>query len=66
MLNFAVKRWSLPCCSDNGKIPIPKDFQSADPSWKTIDVAVSNCIECIVDIEPEIPEEDDEPEDDRI
>lgn len=53
MLKFAVTRWSLPCCSDNGEIPLPKDFQSANPDWKAINVAVPDCIECSSDIEQE-------------
>lgn len=63
MLNFAVKRWSLPCCSDNGEIPLPKDFKSANPDWKTIKVNVPDAIECAAEIEQDEPEgeEDEDP-----
>mgnify|MGYP006301269401 CR=1 FL=1 len=31
MLNFAVERWGIPCCSDNGNYPLPEDFERIVP-----------------------------------
>jgi hypothetical protein len=44
MLTFAVHRWAIPCCADNGDILLPKEFEDCDQKKIVIDVV--NCIDC--------------------
>lgn len=64
MLKFAASRWSIPCCSDNGEILLPKEFKAADPAWEKIAINVPECIECAAEGEGLDEEQDDEVEDD--
>ena len=58
MLKFATKRWSLPCCSDNGDIVLPEEFKDIDPILSKITVAHPICVVCA--------DEADDPEDEVI
>nr|WP_312295487.1 DUF262 domain-containing HNH endonuclease family protein [Brevundimonas diminuta] len=43
-LEFAAKRWSVPCCSDNGVIVLPDVFDSLDGESRTITVQYDDCM----------------------
>jgi hypothetical protein len=44
MLQFAAKRWSIPCCSDNGIIQLPDEFGEADSALATISINEQTCV----------------------
>ncbi|WP_447909492.1 GmrSD restriction endonuclease domain-containing protein [Brevundimonas bullata] len=43
-LEFAARRWSVPCCSDNGVVNLPDAFSSLDGEARTITVYYDNCV----------------------
>ena len=44
MLKFAAKRWSIPCCVDNGTINLPDEFIEVSSSMSSIVVAEEVCL----------------------
>jgi hypothetical protein len=46
MLQFASKRWSIPCCSDNGEYPLSNDFWIIAEKHPSISVNLMECVNC--------------------
>ncbi|MGG5811838.1 GmrSD restriction endonuclease domain-containing protein [Falsiroseomonas sp. CW058] len=44
LLDFAARRWSLPCCFDNGIISLPADFVDENNSVRTITISETSCV----------------------
>jgi hypothetical protein len=44
LLEFASRRWSIPCCSDNGSVPLPPEFAALGPNYASITVACGQCV----------------------
>jgi len=60
MLQFASKRWAIPCCADNGKIKLPNEFVEEDPTLEKIVVADTTCFECADPTNDDVSELSDE------
>lgn len=45
ILRFAKDRWSVPCCADNGDIPLPEQFVDSNQQPIVFHVAKTDCIE---------------------
>jgi len=48
-MSFALQRWSIPCCSDNGDIELPEEFRAENGSPVILSVAESDCYEELIE-----------------
>lgn len=44
LLEFASRRWSIPCCSDNGEVILPSEFAALGDAYSKIAVDHRHCV----------------------
>ncbi|WP_133489749.1 DUF262 domain-containing protein [Aliiroseovarius marinus] len=44
LIEFAARRWGMPCCSDNGVVELPEEFNDAEGNPRTIEINEAGCI----------------------